>query len=97
MNLLDVIKRPVITEKAISAQSLNKYVFEVHRGATKFQVKSAVEQLFEVKVRDVRTSLQPGKAKRSLKVRGLVSAAAPWKKAVVTLADGEKLELVEGV
>ena len=92
MTIYDIIKRPVITEKAVEAkESLNQITFEVDKRATKLQVKEAVQKLFDVKVKDVRTMNNKGKEKRFGRMMG---KRQDWKKAVVVLADGETLEFV---
>ncbi len=91
--LEDIIRRPVITEKAAAGQQYgNAHVFEVDRSATKIQVKKAVQTLFNVKVKSVRTLVMPRKFKRYGRS---VGQTKPWKKAVITLAEGETLEAVE--
>jgi large subunit ribosomal protein L23 len=97
MNLLDqdVVKRPLITEKSERArESDRQYAFEVHQDATKIQVKNAVEKLFAVHVTAVRTSIARGKNKR---VGRSIGRRPNWKKAVVTLKEGETIALFEGV
>ena len=97
MNLAvqDVVKRPLITEKAERArESARQYAFEVHRDATKIQVKQAVEKLFNVHVLDVRTAIARGKIKR---VGKNIGRRPNWKKAFVTLKEGETIALFEGV
>jgi large subunit ribosomal protein L23 len=90
----DVVRRPLITEKSERAREENQqYAFEVHRDATKIQVKSAVEKLFNVHVTGVRTSIARGKNKR---VGRNVGRRPNWKKAVVTLKEGESIALFEG-
>jgi large subunit ribosomal protein L23 len=92
---LNVLVRPLITEKATRLNGDNKYVFEVQRHANKAQVKEAVEKGFEVKVERVNVMTMKGKPRR---VRGNRIKHTPnWKKAVVTLAEGDKLELFEGI
>ena len=94
ITLQDVVKRPLITEKAERArQEHHHYAFEVHRDATKIQVKQAVESLFSVHVTAVRTALRAGKLKR---VGRTVGRRPGWKKAVVTLKAGETIALFEG-
>lgn len=95
MNAADVLKKPLITEKATAArETANAVAFEVDRRATKKQIRDAVEKMFKVKVEDVRTMNVPGKPKR----RGLVIGRRNvWKKAVVTLRAGDKIEFFEGV
>jgi len=92
MTVYDIIKKPVITEKAVEAkENLNQVTFAVDPRATKLQIKEAVQSLFDVKVKDVRTMNNKGKAKRFGKSNGKRS---DWKKALVVLADGETLEFV---
>jgi large subunit ribosomal protein L23 len=88
------IVRPLITEKSSAAyQERGEYTFEVHPDATKPQIRQAVEQLFGVKVTGVWTSNQRGKTKRV----GTTSGKRPnWKKAIVTLRDGDTIEIFEG-
>lgn len=95
MNSSDVLKRPLITEKATLLKSTaNAVSFEVDRRAKKKQIQEAVEKLFKVKVVDVRTMNVSGKVKRRGRTVGLRPG---WKKAVVTLKPGEKIEFFEGV
>jgi large subunit ribosomal protein L23 len=94
MTLYEVIRRPLDTEKFDRARDLNnQYAFEVDNKATKLQVKQAVEQLFKVKVTTVQTQILRGKNKRS----GLFSGrTSNWKRAIVTLKDGDAISLFEG-
>ena len=78
----DVIVRPVVTEKSSMAQAEGKYTFEVNKKATKVEVKNAVEKLFGVKVKEVRTITVKGKPKRQGAHEGKTS---DWKKAIVTI------------
>ena len=88
------VVRPIITEKSSAAyQDRGEYHFEVHPDATKPAIREAIEQLFGVKVTGVWTSNQRGKTKR---VGKSVGRRANWKKAIVTLADGDKLDIFEG-
>jgi large subunit ribosomal protein L23 len=81
-----------LTEKAsLLSEKLNKYVFRVSPRANKVQIKQAIELLFKKKVVDVNTCNYAGKAKR---VRGPLGRKAHWKKAIVTLGEGEKIDLV---
>ncbi len=90
----DVVKRPLITEKAERAREEHQqFAFEVHRDATKIQVKQAVEKLFSVHVTSIHTSIVRGKNKR---VGRNIGRRPNWKKAVVTLKDGETIALFEG-
>lgn len=94
ITLQDVVKRPLITEKAErNREATRAYAFEVHRDATKIQVKQAVETLFSVHVTAIRTALRAGKIKR---VGRTVGRRPSWKKAVVTLKPGETIALFEG-
>lgn len=91
----DVIVRPVITEKTTNLQyEHNQYTFEVARDANKQEIRDAVERLFDVHVAKVRTSILRGKWRR----RGFQYGKRPnWKKAVVTLAPGETIEIFEAL
>ncbi len=94
MNLHDIIRRPLITEKATALQAGDRYLFEVARSANKLQVKDAVEKAFNVHVMDVNILTVPGKIKR----RGRREiATSPWKKAIVKLKAGDKITYFEGV
>jgi large subunit ribosomal protein L23 len=95
MNLIahDIIIRPIITEKSNSLMAYGKYTFEVHKSANKIQIRQAVEQIFKVKVLSVNTINVPSKPKR----RGaLVGKTRSWKKAVVALPEGQRIEFFEG-
>jgi large subunit ribosomal protein L23 len=88
----DIIETASLTEKAsVLTEKQNKYVFRVRPHANKIQIKQAVEKLFQKKVVDVNTCNYAGKQKR---VRGPVGRRPHWKKAIVTLAEGEKIDLV---
>ncbi len=90
----DVIVAPIITEKATIASENNQVVFKVRRNATKPQIKTAVEKLFDVKVTAVNTLLRKGKSKVFRGVRGVQQDV---KKAVVTLADGYRIDVTTGL
>ncbi|MCX6112153.1 MAG: 50S ribosomal protein L23 [Proteobacteria bacterium] len=93
--LYDVIKRPLLTEKSTSiSEKQNSYVFEVATCADKTEIKEAIEKLFEVKVKDINTMVTHGKMKRVGRHQGRRSK---WKKAIVTLHEGQKIQLFEGV
>ena len=94
MHLYQVLQRPLITEKSTVLQAQGKYAFEVAEKASKPQIKQAVEKAFEVEVTAVNVMIVPGKRRR-LGRRQL--PAHPWKKALVTLKEGDKIELFEGV
>lgn len=95
MNVTEILKRPLITEKAtLMKDVVNAVSFAVDSRANKKQIQEAVEKLFKVKVVDVKTMNVPGKTKR----RGRTVGRRPgWKKAVVTLKAGDKIEFFEGV
>ena len=94
MNTYDVIRRPVITEKATMASEANAVVFEVAIGAAKPQIKAAVEELFGVKVKAVNTAITKGKRKR---FRGIQGRRADVKKAYVTLEEGNTIDVTTGL
>ncbi len=94
MHLYEILRRPLITEKSTALQAQGKYAFEVAGEANKPQIKQAVEKAFKVEVTAVNVMIVPGK-KRRLGRRQL--PAHPWKKAIVTLKPGDKIELFEGV
>ena len=94
MNTYKVIKKPLITEKgAIAQQESNQYFFAVDTSATKREVSDAVEGIFKVKVEKVRTMRVRGKYRRVGKSMG---RTAGWKKAIVTLGEGQRIEFLEG-
>jgi large subunit ribosomal protein L23 len=90
----DTIVAPVITEKATIASESNQFVFRVARNATKPQIKAAIEKLFDVKVTGVNTLVRKGKNKAFRGVRG---RQQDIKKAVVTLADGCRIDVTTGL
>jgi len=94
LHLYEVLRRPLITEKATSLKEEDKYAFEVADKATKSQIKEAVEQDFKVEVSKVNVMTVPGKTRR-FGMRKITNP--PWKKAVVTLAPGHKITFFEGV
>lgn len=94
MNAHQIIIRPLITEKNTNLMSLNKYSFEVDRAANKAQIRHAVEEIFKVTVTNVHTLNVRGKLRRRGNRYGYT---ANWKKAIVTLAEGDRIELFEGV
>ena len=95
MHLYDVLQRPLITEKNTAIQApIGKYAFEVAEEANKEQIKQAVEKAFNVSVTKVNVMTISGKRRR---VRGRRIMTPSWKKAVVTLKPGDKIELFEGV
>jgi large subunit ribosomal protein L23 len=94
MHLFDVLLRPLVTEKNTLLQAQNKYAFEVAQEANKPQIKQAVEKAFKVKVNTVNIIKVPAGMKR---VGRRMVHTSPWKKALVTLRSGDKIEFFEGV
>jgi large subunit ribosomal protein L23 len=94
MNVYEVLRRPLITEKSTVLQEKNKYAFEIARKATKHEVKVAVEKAFKVTVTQVNIVNFHGKQKR---LGRRIMRTPSWKKAVVTLNPGQKIEFFEGV
>ena len=90
----DVIVSPVITEKSTMASEANQVMFNVARTASKPEIKAAVEALFGVKVKSVNTFVRKGKVKR---FRGTVGQQSDVKKAVVTLAEGQTIDVTTGL
>lgn len=90
LHLYDVILEPVITEKSTAQREQGKYTFKVHPKSNKNSVKETVEKIYNVHVQKITTRLMPGKWKR---VRFRPGMTAEWKKATVTLKQGEKIEL----
>ena len=94
MNSYEILRRPVITEKSTMLSEMGQYVFEVARDANKIEIRRAVEEIFKVKVRAVNTLRVPGKERRLGRTKGFTS---PWKKAIVSLEPGQRIELFQGV
>ena len=91
----DILIRPVISEKSVAQTERNNYTFAVARAANKFQIKAAVEEQFKVDVLGVRVlTVKPKQKRRGRRQLGTVPG---WRKAVVTIADGQKIELFETV
>lgn len=97
MHPYEILKRPVITEKStILQEDGNQYVFEVDKRANKMLVKTAIEERFEVEV--VKVNIVSVKAKTRRRGRNsTMQRVGPWKKAIVTLASGDSIQLFEGV
>lgn len=95
MHAEDIIIRPLIlTEKGnVLRETDNKYLFEVHRRANKIQIRQAIETLFKVNVQDVNTLIVRGRMRRMGKGH---AKTANWKKAIVTLREGESIDVFEG-
>jgi large subunit ribosomal protein L23 len=91
----DVLLHPVISEKSVAQTERNNYTFAVRRDANKLQIKAAVEAEFKVDVTGVRVvSVKPKEKKRGRRTPGMVPG---WRKAIVTIAEGQKIELFEAV
>lgn len=86
----DVVKNLIRTEKGTTLEPQRKYLFQVNRGANKAEIRKAVEEIYKVKVEAVNTSIMSGKAKR---VRQELGNTTPWKKAIVTLKEGHKIDV----
>ena len=93
MDSRQVIIRPIITEKSYRLIELNQYCFEVAKTARKPQIRAAVEEIFDVTVNRVNVMSVPGKQKRRGRV---VGRTKDWKKAIVTLQEGDSIEVFEG-
>ncbi len=90
-----IILQPIVTEKSMGqSETLNKYHFRVHPGANKVEIKRAIEVLFNVRVTAVNTMTVQGKSRRR-SYRYRLGKTAHWKKAIVTLAAGNSIELIE--
>jgi large subunit ribosomal protein L23 len=90
----DIIRSPVLSEKSTIATEQSKVVFNVLKSATKPQIKAAVEALFKVKVTGVNTLVRKGKVKR---FRGIIGKQSDVKKAIVTLAEGQSIDVSTGL
>jgi large subunit ribosomal protein L23 len=96
---MEVLIKPVITEKMTSiTEKLNRYGFVVDRRANKIQIKDAVETMYGVNVTDVNTMVMPGKKRmRNTKTKFIVGRKSAYKKAVVTLADGDAIDFYSSI
>ena len=90
----EIIIKPVVTEKSVDLMQENKYCFKVAKDANKIEIKNAIEEIFKVTVVNVNTVNVHGKMKRMGRTQGLT---ASWKKAVVTLREGDSIEVFEGL
>ncbi|MGA2394644.1 MAG: 50S ribosomal protein L23 [Candidatus Lustribacter sp.] len=94
MTSRDIIVAPVITEKSMAGTAFQQYAFEVHTAATKTQIKSAIREIFKVDVVKINTVNVLGKSKNFARRGSRTSGKqSDWKKAIVTLAPGQKIEL----
>jgi len=94
MDSYEVLRRPVITEKSTMLSNIGQYVFEVAKDANKIEIKRAVEEIFKVRVRAVNIVHMHGKVRRMGRTQGTTSS---WKKAVVALEEGQRIEFFQGV
>ncbi|MBM4160606.1 MAG: 50S ribosomal protein L23 [Ignavibacteria bacterium] len=93
-----ILKRPIVTEKITGLQEERQYAFEVPTDANKIQIARAIEKKFKVKVLSIRTSVVKGKRKTQLTRRGRFEGRTnTWKKAIVTLKEGDKIDYFENV
>ena len=93
MHIYEVLRRPIITEKSSLLQEQGRYVFEVMTEANKAQIREAVERSFDVKVRTVNVINVRGKRKR---FGNRLTARPSWKKAIITVRPGDRIEIFEG-
>lgn len=95
MNKYDIIRKPIVTEKSMEDMENKKYTFEVDKNATKIEIKAAVEEIFNVKVKKINTMNMQGKLKRQ---RAHMGRRPSWKKAIVKLTDdSEPIEFFESI
>ena len=90
----DIILKPIITEESMMGIMTKKYTFKVAKDANKIEIKNAIEEIFKVTVVNVNTVNVHGKMKRMGRTQGMT---ASWKKAVVTLREGDSIEVFEGL
>lgn len=90
----EIIIKPVVTEKSVDLMQENKYCFKVAKDANKIEIKNTIEEIFKVTVVNVNTVNVHGKMKRMGRTQGMT---ASWKKAVVTLREGDSIEVFEGL
>ena len=96
MDSSDILKRPIITEKSMKEASLGRFTFEVNLRARKPEIRMAIEEKFNVNVRGIETIIVKGRKKRVGK-RRILAKLSPWKKAIVKLTSGQKIDLFEGL
>src|SRR5919107_4370572 len=99
MKLSEVLIKPILTEKANAQQEkLRRYAFRVNRKANKLEIKKAIEEFYGVTVTDVNTNVVPGKSKTRYTKAGFVKGQKPaYKKAMVTVAEGETIDLYSAI
>ena len=97
-SVFDIIRRPIITEKSNYLSSyMNQYVFEVDYDSNKTSIKDAIETIFDVNVDRVNVMIVPAKQSRAMQNRRMRTRTNAYKKAIVTLAEGERIPIFEGV
>ena len=95
--MISIIKKPIVTEKAMRNNEKGQYVFSVDPKANKIEIKRAIEQLFEVHIVSIRTATIKGKIKSRFTKKGIMRGATPTvKKAFITLKEGQSIDLVTG-
>ncbi|MBG9376771.1 50S ribosomal protein L23 [Panacibacter sp. DH6] len=99
MKLSEILVKPILTEKAnLQQDKLRRYAFKVNRKANKLEIKKAIEQFYGVSVTDVNTIVVPGKNKTRFTKAGFIKGVKPaYKKAYVTVADGETIDLYANI
>ncbi len=99
MKQIDILIKPILTEKAnIQQEKLRTYAFKVNRKANRLEIKKAIESFYGVSVTNVNTITVPGKAKNKFTKSGFISGVKPsYKKALVTIADGESIDLYANI
>jgi large subunit ribosomal protein L23 len=96
--MIEILKRPIVTEKMTALQEKGQYAFEVDGSANKISIAKAVEKKFSVTVVKVRTARHKGKTKSQMTRRGrFAGRTSSWKKAIVTLKEGDKIEFFQNV
>ncbi|HEX9656445.1 MAG TPA: 50S ribosomal protein L23 [Bacteroidota bacterium] len=96
--MFEILKRPIVTEKMTALQEKGQYAFEVDKGSNKIEIARAIEKKFNVTVMSVRTMRHKGKTKSQLTRRGrFAGRTAGWKKAVVRLKEGDKIDFFQNV
>ncbi len=96
--MMGILNKPIVTEKMTQLETQRQYAFEVDRKSNKIEIQKAIEKKFNVKVLSVRTINFKGKQKTQMTRRGRFSGkTAQWKKAIVTLKEGDKIEFFENI
>lgn len=96
--MMGILNKPIVTEKMTALETHRQYAFEVDRKSNKIEIQKAIEKKFNVKVLSVRTINYKGKQKTQMTRRGRFSGkTAQWKKAIVTLKEGDKIEFFENI